>query len=75
MDNGYGRMLVIGNDKIPGKMLSNWKVGLPDQTVCFVNRKVRLLDQAMCLVNRKVRLPNQAMCLVNQNFMDFMGLI
>ena len=26
MDNGYGRMLAIGNDKILGGMLGNWKV-------------------------------------------------
>ena len=65
MDNGYGGMLVIGNDKILGRMLGNQRVSLPDQVVCLVNQNVSLPDQVVCLVNRKVSLPNQVVFLVN----------
>ena len=44
MDNGYDGILAIGYDKILEEMLGNWKVSLPDQTMCLVNQKVSLLD-------------------------------
>ena len=40
MDNGYDGMLVIGNDKISGRMLDNQKVSSLDQAMCLVNQKL-----------------------------------
>ena len=71
-DNGYGRMLVIGNNNILSEMLSNQKVNLLDQVLCLVNLKVSLPNQTLCLANQKVRLPDEAMCWVDQNLV---GLI